>query len=108
MTAIVVRLLTGRFIWEYDPTLEAAYRYHTFIDDDPATIDVLDTAGQVSNFLVVNKNIFFFVLSIILFYVKTIQLLLLYFDNLKYKMKFTIYHLNKLNQFINFLNFILK
>ncbi|XP_064104508.1 ras-related and estrogen-regulated growth inhibitor-like isoform X1 [Macrobrachium nipponense] len=45
-SALVVRLLTGRFIWEYDPTLEAAYRHHTTIDDDTAVLDILDTAGQ--------------------------------------------------------------
>lgn len=45
-SALVVRLLTGRFIWEYDPTLEAAYRHHTTVDDDPAVMDILDTAGQ--------------------------------------------------------------
>ncbi|XP_068209074.1 ras-related and estrogen-regulated growth inhibitor-like [Palaemon carinicauda] len=45
-SALVVRLLTGRFIWEYDPTLEAAYRHHTTIDDDSAVLDILDTAGQ--------------------------------------------------------------
>ncbi|XP_071513761.1 uncharacterized protein [Panulirus ornatus] len=45
-SALVVRLLTGRFIWEYDPTLEASYRHHTTVDDDPAVMDILDTAGQ--------------------------------------------------------------
>ncbi|MCL4139166.1 UNVERIFIED_CONTAM: hypothetical protein GTU68_028418 [Idotea baltica] len=39
--------MTGRFIWEYDPTLEAVYRYHTTVDDDPASIEILDTAGLV-------------------------------------------------------------
>lgn len=48
VTALVVRLLTGRFIWEYDPTLEAAYRHHTTVDDDTAVMDILDTAGQVN------------------------------------------------------------
>lgn len=42
----MVRLLTGRFIWEYDPTLEAAYRHHTTVDDDPAVMHIYDTAGQ--------------------------------------------------------------
>ena len=43
----MVRFLTGRFIWEYDPTLEAAYRHHTMVDDEVAVMDILDTAGQV-------------------------------------------------------------
>ncbi|KAK8400643.1 hypothetical protein O3P69_002448 [Scylla paramamosain] len=45
-SALVVRFLTGRFIWEYDPTLEAAYRHHTMVDDEVAVMDILDTAGQ--------------------------------------------------------------
>ncbi|XP_045122914.1 ras-related and estrogen-regulated growth inhibitor-like isoform X2 [Portunus trituberculatus] len=45
-SALVVRFLTGRFIWEYDPTLEAAYRHHTTVDDEVAVMDILDTAGQ--------------------------------------------------------------
>lgn len=47
-SALVVRFLTGRFIWEYDPTLEAAYRHHTMVDDEVAVMDILDTAGQVN------------------------------------------------------------
>ncbi|KAL7633007.1 UNVERIFIED_CONTAM: hypothetical protein RMT77_016717 [Armadillidium vulgare] len=46
-SAIVVRIMTGRFIWEYDPTLEAVYRYNTTVDDDQAIIEILDTAGMV-------------------------------------------------------------
>ncbi|KAG7177356.1 Ras-related and estrogen-regulated growth inhibitor-like 4 [Homarus americanus] len=46
VTALVVRLLTGRFIWEYDPTLEAAYRHHTTVDDEPTVMHIYDTAGQ--------------------------------------------------------------
>ncbi|CAL4171236.1 unnamed protein product, partial [Meganyctiphanes norvegica] len=48
-SALVVRLLTGRFIWEYDPTLEAAYRHNTTVDDEAAIMDILDTAGQTES-----------------------------------------------------------
>ncbi|XP_050735592.1 ras-related and estrogen-regulated growth inhibitor-like [Eriocheir sinensis] len=50
-SALVVRFLTGRFIWEYDPTLEAAYRHHTVVDDEVAVMDILDTAGQADGAL---------------------------------------------------------
>ncbi|KAI4586363.1 hypothetical protein MJG53_004150 [Ovis ammon polii x Ovis aries] len=46
MTALVVRFLTKRFIWEYDPTLESTYRHQATIDDEVVTMEILDTAGQ--------------------------------------------------------------
>ncbi|OWF51929.1 ras-related and estrogen-regulated growth inhibitor-like [Mizuhopecten yessoensis] len=45
-SALVVRYLTKRFIWEYDPTLECTYKHHTVVDDEPVVIEILDTAGQ--------------------------------------------------------------
>ncbi|XP_043944378.1 ras-related and estrogen-regulated growth inhibitor [Protopterus annectens] len=45
-SAIVVRFLTKRFIWEYDPTLESTYRHQATIDDEVLSIEILDTAGQ--------------------------------------------------------------
>ncbi|XP_070199716.1 ras-related and estrogen-regulated growth inhibitor-like [Littorina saxatilis] len=45
-SALVVRFLTNRFIWEYDPTLEATYKHAANIDDEPAVLEILDTAGQ--------------------------------------------------------------
>uniref|UniRef100_G3Q5Z5 Ras-related and estrogen-regulated growth inhibitor n=1 Tax=Gasterosteus aculeatus TaxID=69293 RepID=G3Q5Z5_GASAC len=44
--ALVVRFLTRRFIWEYDPTLESTYRHQANIDDEVVTMEILDTAGQ--------------------------------------------------------------
>ncbi|BFZ15826.1 hypothetical protein BsWGS_18865 [Bradybaena similaris] len=44
-SALVVRFLTNRFIWEYDPTLERAYRHQTLLDDEPTLMEILDTAG---------------------------------------------------------------
>ncbi|XP_071955180.1 ras-related and estrogen-regulated growth inhibitor-like [Antedon mediterranea] len=44
-SAAVVRFLTNRFIWEYDPTLECTYRHQTTVDNDVMTVDILDTAG---------------------------------------------------------------
>lgn len=45
-SAIVVRFLTKRFIWEYDPTLESTYRHQATIDDEVVSMEILDTAGQ--------------------------------------------------------------
>jgi len=45
-SALVVRFLTRRFIWEYDPTLECIHRYLGLVDDEQICIDILDTAGQ--------------------------------------------------------------
>ncbi|XP_005108167.1 ras-related and estrogen-regulated growth inhibitor [Aplysia californica] len=47
-SALVVRFLTNRFIWEYDPTLERTYKHHTFLDEEPTVMEILDTAGQPS------------------------------------------------------------
>uniref|UniRef100_A0A8C9T4X5 Ras-related and estrogen-regulated growth inhibitor n=1 Tax=Scleropages formosus TaxID=113540 RepID=A0A8C9T4X5_SCLFO len=44
--ALVVRFLTKRFIWEYDPTLESTYRHQANVDDEVVNMDILDTAGQ--------------------------------------------------------------
>uniref|UniRef100_A0A8C9FS39 small monomeric GTPase n=1 Tax=Pavo cristatus TaxID=9049 RepID=A0A8C9FS39_PAVCR len=46
--ALVVRFLTKRFIWEYDPTLESTYRHQATIDDEVVSMEILDTAGQFS------------------------------------------------------------
>uniref|UniRef100_A0A673BC20 small monomeric GTPase n=1 Tax=Sphaeramia orbicularis TaxID=375764 RepID=A0A673BC20_9TELE len=48
-SALVVRFLTRRFIWEYDPTLESTYRHQANIDDEVVTMEILDTAGQTIN-----------------------------------------------------------
>ncbi|KAG5830635.1 ras-related and estrogen-regulated growth inhibitor [Anguilla rostrata] len=45
-SALVVRFLTKRFIWEYDPTLESTYRHQASIDDELVSMEILDTAGQ--------------------------------------------------------------
>lgn len=45
-SALVVRYLTKRFIWEYDPTLECTYKHHSIVDDEPVVMEILDTAGQ--------------------------------------------------------------
>lgn len=44
-TALVVRFICKRFIWNYDPTLESTYKHHVTFDDEQHNIEVLDTAG---------------------------------------------------------------
>uniref|UniRef100_UPI00358EF8A1 ras-related and estrogen-regulated growth inhibitor n=1 Tax=Myxine glutinosa TaxID=7769 RepID=UPI00358EF8A1 len=45
-SAVVVRFLTNRFIWEYDPTLEATYKHEVVVDEETISMDIFDTAGQ--------------------------------------------------------------
>ncbi|GMM38803.1 Ras family GTPase [Saccharomycopsis crataegensis] len=45
-SALTIQLIQSHFVDEYDPTIEDSYRKHCIIDDEPALLDVLDTAGQ--------------------------------------------------------------
>jgi len=45
-SALTIRLVTDNFLDEYDPTIEDSYRKQVSIDDKPALLDILDTAGQ--------------------------------------------------------------
>lgn len=45
-SALTIRLITGTFEANYDPTIEDSYRKQVTIDSDPALMDILDTAGQ--------------------------------------------------------------
>ncbi len=36
----------SHFVTEYDPTIEDSYRKQCVIDEEPALLDILDTAGQ--------------------------------------------------------------
>jgi len=45
-SALTIRLISGNFLDEYDPTIEDSYRKTVAIDGIPATLDILDTAGQ--------------------------------------------------------------
>ena len=46
-SALAVRLLTGRFLQHYDPTLEDEYRTTVNIKGEKKELALLDTAGQV-------------------------------------------------------------
>lgn len=47
-SAFTVRLLTRRFIGEYDSTLEETYRHRVEVDGQNILLEILDTAGQNS------------------------------------------------------------
>ncbi|KAK7438859.1 RAS1 protein [Stygiomarasmius scandens] len=45
-SALTIQFFQGRFVDEYDPTLEDSYSKQCLIDDEVAFVEVLDTAGQ--------------------------------------------------------------
>lgn len=45
-SALTIRLVTQNFLLEYDPTIEDSYNKTLIVDGVPATLDILDTAGQ--------------------------------------------------------------
>ncbi|KAL7636674.1 UNVERIFIED_CONTAM: hypothetical protein RMT77_012423 [Armadillidium vulgare] len=46
-SALIVRLVTGRFIGEYDPSMEAIYSYQIPLYGHDLPLQVMDTAGTV-------------------------------------------------------------
>ncbi|XP_048057823.1 GTP-binding protein Rit1 isoform X3 [Megalobrama amblycephala] len=44
--AIIMQFISHRFPEDHDPTIEDAYKTQIRIDDEPANLDILDTAGQ--------------------------------------------------------------
>lgn len=45
--AMTMQFISHRFPEDHDPTIEDAYKIRIRIDDEPANLDILDTAGQV-------------------------------------------------------------
>jgi len=45
-SALTIQFVQNHFLIEYDPTIEDSYRKQVAIDDEPALLDILDTAGQ--------------------------------------------------------------
>ena len=45
-SALTLRLVTDNFAEDYDPTIEDSYRKQIKVDGIPATVDIVDTAGQ--------------------------------------------------------------
>jgi len=63
-TAMVVRFVTGRFLNEYDPTLEMIYEKVVPIGDSTVSLDILDTAGNAEASYIMNGEGFIVVYSI--------------------------------------------
>ncbi|KAK1154730.1 GTP-binding protein Rit1-like, partial [Acipenser oxyrinchus oxyrinchus] len=45
-SAIIMQFISHRFPEDHDPTIEDAYKTQIRIDNEPANLDILDTAGQ--------------------------------------------------------------
>ena len=45
-SALTIQLVQNHFVEEHDPTIEDAYRKELLIDNEPSSLDILDTAGQ--------------------------------------------------------------
>ncbi|KAK2490011.1 hypothetical protein MC885_000834 [Smutsia gigantea] len=45
-SAMTMQFISHRFPEDHDPTIEDAYKIQIRIDDEPANLDILDTAGQ--------------------------------------------------------------
>ncbi|XP_044735149.1 ras-like protein 2 [Chrysoperla carnea] len=45
-SAITIQFIQSYFVTDYDPTIEDSYTKQCVIDDIPAKLDILDTAGQ--------------------------------------------------------------
>eukprot|EP01095_Lingulamoeba_sp_RSL-Kostka_P000216 TRINITY_DN1033_c0_g2_i1.p1 TRINITY_DN1033_c0_g2~~TRINITY_DN1033_c0_g2_i1.p1 ORF type:complete len:196 (-),score=52.18 TRINITY_DN1033_c0_g2_i1:259-846(-) len=44
-SCLVIRFIRGKFVEDYDPTIEDSYRHCMTVDERECVIDVLDTAG---------------------------------------------------------------
>lgn len=47
-SALAVRMITGRFLHHYDPTLEDEYHTEVRANGQKRSVSIMDTAGQVS------------------------------------------------------------
>ncbi|CAK8683305.1 unnamed protein product [Clavelina lepadiformis] len=55
-TAMAVRFVTERYIGDYDPTLETIYRHSAIIDEQLINFEIMDTAGQEDNSLLLEDK----------------------------------------------------
>ncbi|XP_076879216.1 ras-related and estrogen-regulated growth inhibitor-like [Brachyhypopomus gauderio] len=56
-TALAVRFITKRFIGDYDPTLETIYRHEVTMAGEAVNFEILDTAGQEEDTLLIEEKI---------------------------------------------------
>ena len=45
-SCLTIRLVSNHFVNMYDPTVEESYRTTLNVDDQPAVLEIVDTAGQ--------------------------------------------------------------
>ena len=69
-SALAVRLLTGRFLQHYDPTLEDEYRTLLKVKGEEREVAILDTAGQVCKIFLLLYLLNFLIYLIFNFYRK--------------------------------------
>ncbi len=48
-SALTVQFVQGIFVEKYDPTIEDSYRKQVEVDGQQCMLEILDTAGTVSN-----------------------------------------------------------
>ena len=48
-SALTVQFVQGIFVEKYDPTIEDSYRKQVEVDSQQCMLEILDTAGTVSN-----------------------------------------------------------
>ena len=51
-SAITVQFVAGRFVQNYNPTVEDVYRKDIEVNKEPCVIEVLDTAGKYTLYIV--------------------------------------------------------
>lgn len=49
-SALTVQFVQGIFVEKYDPTIEDSYRKQVEVEGQQCMLEILDTAGTVSNF----------------------------------------------------------
>lgn len=69
-SCLTIRLVSNHFVNMYDPTVEESYRTTLNVDDQPAVLEIVDTAGQeeysaLKDTFIVKGQGFIFVYSII-------------------------------------------
>lgn len=58
-SALTVQFVQGIFVEKYDPTIEDSYRKQVEVDGQQCMLEILDTAGTVSSFIIIiNVRIF--------------------------------------------------
>eukprot|EP01125_Pyxidicula_operculata_P017592 TRINITY_DN616_c0_g1_i1.p1 TRINITY_DN616_c0_g1~~TRINITY_DN616_c0_g1_i1.p1 ORF type:complete len:195 (-),score=43.18 TRINITY_DN616_c0_g1_i1:89-673(-) len=45
-SCLCIQFISGKFVDDYDPTLEDSYRKQVTVDDEVCILDIFDTAGQ--------------------------------------------------------------